>query len=59
MAYIFQDGQEGESSYSDMMLYGRSDRAIQEAVIWFRRAAKHGSIEAQEALRSMYSTGQY
>ena len=59
LAYIFQDGQEGESSYSDMMLYGRSDRAIQEAVFWFRRAAKHGSIEAQEALRSMYSTGQY
>ena len=42
-----------------MMLYGRNDRAIQEAVYWFKRAASHGSIEAQEALRSMYSTGQY
>lgn len=62
LAYIFQDGQEegdGGVGYSDVMLYGRNDRAIQEAVFWFKRAAKHGSSEAQEALRSMYSTGQY
>jgi len=32
---------------------------VQEAVYWFRRAASHGSIPAQEALRSLYSTGQY
>jgi TPR repeat protein len=62
LAYIFQDGQEesdGGVGYSDVMLYGRNDRAVQEAVFWFKRAAKHGSSEAQEALRSMYSTGQY
>ena len=59
LAYIFQDGQEGDSSYSDYMLYGRNDRSVQEAVYWFRRAASHGSIPAQEALRSLYSTGQY
>ena len=59
LAYIYQDGQDGESSYSDYMLYGRSDRSVQESVFWFRRAAKHGSIDAQKALRSLYNSGQY
>lgn len=60
LGYIFHDGQEGEGTgYSDYMLYGKNDRAIQEAVFWFKRAAKHGSIEAHEILRSLYSTGQY
>ncbi len=60
LGYIFQDGQEGgETSYADFMLYGRNDRGMQEAVFWFRRAAGHGSVEAQESLRSLYSTGQY
>lgn len=59
LAYIFADGQEGGDNYSDFMLYGRSEKATQEAIYWYRRAAKHGSHEAQEALRSLYSTGQY
>ena len=28
LAYVFQDGQEGDSSYSDYMLYGRNDRSV-------------------------------
>jgi len=41
-----------------MFLYAGTG-SYSEAVFWFRRAAKHGSIEAQQALSSLYSTGQY
>eukprot|EP00216_Chloropicon_sp_CCMP2111_P005523 CAMPEP_0198246444 /NCGR_PEP_ID=MMETSP1446-20131203/45979_1 /TAXON_ID=1461542 ORGANISM="Unidentified sp, Strain CCMP2111" /NCGR_SAMPLE_ID=MMETSP1446 /ASSEMBLY_ACC=CAM_ASM_001112 /LENGTH=329 /DNA_ID=CAMNT_0043930765 /DNA_START=527 /DNA_END=1516 /DNA_ORIENTATION=+ len=68
LAYILLDAQEealkaskdsGSTCHLIAHVTAEHDRSIQKAIYWFSRASKHGSSEAQEVLRSMYSTGQY